>query len=100
MVLVVFIICWLPVHTYHLIIFFSKPKKIPKGYCNNSTTYFILYWLSISSCCYNPIIYYIFDDRFRSAFQNIFRTTMQRMGKRTSSVTLSDMAPSHIAESS
>ncbi|RWS27218.1 putative G-protein coupled receptor 83-like protein [Leptotrombidium deliense] len=99
-VLVVFTICWLPVHTHHFVNFFWKPKKKLKGYCNNTTSYFIMYWLSISSCCYNPIIYYIFDDRFRSAFQNIFRITTQRMRKTTPSVKLSDTAPSHKSESS
>ncbi|RWS23678.1 putative G-protein coupled receptor 83-like protein [Leptotrombidium deliense] len=73
-VLVVFTVCWLPVHIHHLYDFFVKPKYSSlEGYCNNSTSYFILYWLSISSCCYNPIIYYIFDPRFRTAFQTLFR---------------------------
>ncbi|RWS23679.1 putative G-protein coupled receptor 83-like protein [Leptotrombidium deliense] len=73
-VLVVFTICWLPVHIHHLLDFFFKPKSKQFGYCNNSTSYFILYWLGISSCCYNPIIYYIFNPRFRNEFKRIFRS--------------------------
>ncbi|RWS03281.1 putative G-protein coupled receptor 83-like protein [Dinothrombium tinctorium] len=76
-VVIVFTVCWLPVHFLHLLNFFVTPNPRLKNYCNNSTSYFLVYWFSISSCCYNPIIYYIFDPKFRNGFQKVFNLLLK-----------------------
>lgn len=69
-VVVVFAFCWFPVHLIHLINFHFIP--LLPGQCNSSTLYVFCYWLAISSCCYNPFIYYGLDKQFREMATGIF----------------------------
>ena len=65
-----FLIGWLPTHLTHLIDFYILPL-LPKE-CNSSFWYNIFYWISISSCCYNPFIYCWFDKKIRSTARRFF----------------------------
>jgi hypothetical protein len=42
--------------------------------CNDSTIYLLFYWLGISSCCHNPIIYSWFNRKYRSLLFHWFRS--------------------------
>jgi hypothetical protein len=64
-----FAFAWLPVHLIHFINFYVYPL-LPKA-CNASTFYNFTYWLGITSCCYNPFIYYWGNPEFRTAFTTI-----------------------------
>lgn len=61
---------WLPVHIIHFINFYIIPL-LPKT-CNASTMYSFAYWLGITSCCYNPFIYYWGNSEFKTEFSAIW----------------------------
>jgi hypothetical protein len=71
-IVIVFALSHLPVHFIHLRDFFISPSKVSPvrsarpNKCNDSTMYLLFYWLGISSCCHNPIIYSWFNRQFRS----------------------------------
>ena len=62
-IVTVFALSHLPVHCFHLRDFFITSSKSHK--CNDTTIYLFFYWLSISSCCHNPILYSWFNRQFR-----------------------------------
>ncbi|RWS24889.1 hypothetical protein B4U80_13839 [Leptotrombidium deliense] len=76
-VVVVFTLCWLPLHILNFVDYVIKKLEKRSGgrgggkLCNDSTLYFLLYWLGISSCCYNPFIYWWMNPSFRRGFLNI-----------------------------
>ncbi|CAI5444295.1 unnamed protein product [Caenorhabditis angaria] len=57
-----FMICWLPYHIYH--------TSMMEGSVN---TYLLIYWVAMSSCAFNPIIYCFSNERFRIGFRYVFR---------------------------
>ncbi|CAF0771891.1 unnamed protein product [Adineta ricciae] len=73
----VFALSHLPVHFLHIRDFFVPSLSkyhTQKNRCNASTIYLVCYWLGISSCCHNPIIYSWFNRRFRTVALNCFRS--------------------------
>ena len=78
-IVVVFALSHLPVHSIHLRDFFilsSQTSPVRTNKCNDSTMYLLFYWLGISSCCHNPIIYSWFNRQFRAISVNFFRSLM------------------------
>ncbi|UJR08925.1 hypothetical protein I4U23_013177 [Adineta vaga] len=73
----VFALSHLPVHFLHIHDFFM-PTSLLHGLkvhkCNDTTIYLVCYWLGISSCCHNPIIYSWFNRKFRTTALNCFRS--------------------------
>lgn len=70
---IVFTLSHSPIHFIHVREFFiSSSKASPVrsilriNKCNDSTMYLFFYWLSICSCCHNPIIYSWFNRKFRT----------------------------------
>lgn len=53
-----------PIHLVHV----RKLWSASTNQCDESTTYQLIYWLNISSCCHNPIIYSWLNRRFRTSF--------------------------------
>lgn len=73
----VFTLSHLPVHFLHIRDFVmpsSSKYHTQRNRCNDSTIYMVCYWLGISSCCHNPIIYSWFNRRFRTVALNCFRS--------------------------
>lgn len=64
-----FMTCWLPYQAYHL---FSDYIEINNPIVHVNLTLFF-YWLAMSSTMYNPMIYCIFNTRFRIGFTYVFR---------------------------
>ena len=81
-IVIVFALSHLPVHSIHLRDFFilssqtSPVHGVRMNKCNDSTMYLLFYWLGISSCCHNPIIYSWFNRRFRTITVNCCRSLM------------------------
>lgn len=72
-IVTVFALSHLPVHILHLRDFFIRSSK-PPNTCNDTTIYLFFYWLSISSCCHNPILYSWFNRQFRMLVIDCIRT--------------------------
>jgi hypothetical protein len=79
-ILIVFALSHLPVHFMHLrdliisLLNSSPVRSKQANKCNDSTMYLLFYWLGISSCCHNPIIYSWFNRQFRSLTLNCCRS--------------------------
>ncbi len=69
-VVVMFAISWLPLHIIHFIDFYVTPL-LPST-CNSSFSYMFFYWLAISSCSFNPFIYFWLNPHFRRSAIKIF----------------------------
>lgn len=68
--LLIFTLSWLPFHVLNIYdLYFPNEyhtSSESKNYlCDASTIYTALYWVAISSCCYNPFIYSWFNKTFR-----------------------------------
>ena len=68
-VVVVFAFCWMPINLYHLLTDFHPNATI---FHYDSTTFFILHWIAISSTCYNPFVYCWLNESFRAEVKSCF----------------------------
>ncbi|RWS22573.1 neuropeptide Y receptor-like protein [Leptotrombidium deliense] len=90
-VVIVFAVCWLPLHALNFTDYVIKQletqsnKKKGGQLCNDSTLYFSLYWLGISSCCYNPFIYWWMNADFRRGFKKLLPHFIVKYMKREES---------------
>ena len=78
-IVTVFGLSHFPVHFMHTRDFFfpqSDHLARLKNTCNDSTIYLFFYWLGISSCCHNPIIYSWFNRQFRTLVLNSCRSVL------------------------
>jgi len=75
-IVIVFALSHLPVHFMHTRDFFisSLNHSSKSNKCNDTTIYLFFYWLGISSCCHNPIIYSWFNKQFRRLALNCCRS--------------------------
>ncbi|KAG8171324.1 hypothetical protein JTE90_027051, partial [Oedothorax gibbosus] len=60
--------CWLPYHVYFLFTYYNA-DVIHAHFIQH--LYLAIYWLAMSNSCYNPIVYYVMNSRFRSYFQAV-----------------------------
>ncbi|CAJ0580819.1 unnamed protein product, partial [Mesorhabditis spiculigera] len=65
----IFMICWAPYHFYHTFMPLVSGEIKAIFY----SIYVGIYWLAMSSCAYNPIIYCYANARFRIGFRYAFR---------------------------
>ena len=85
-IMFVFALSHLPVHSIHIRDFYHHSSKASTSTssnrsmriypCNDSTIYLLFYWLGISSCCHNPIIYSWFNRQFRATTWNFCRSIL------------------------
>uniref|UniRef100_A0A914YA50 G-protein coupled receptors family 1 profile domain-containing protein n=1 Tax=Panagrolaimus superbus TaxID=310955 RepID=A0A914YA50_9BILA len=68
LVVAIFMICWAPYQLYHLFL-----ERLLNDFIIASYTYMVFYWMAMSACVYNPIIYCYFNVRFRIGFRYAFR---------------------------
>ncbi|CAJ0942161.1 unnamed protein product, partial [Mesorhabditis belari] len=66
-----FMICWAPYHFYHTFLSLNIFSEDLRNFFHAS--YVGVYWLAMSSCAYNPIIYCYANARFRIGFRYAFR---------------------------
>ena len=68
--LLIFVLSWVPFHVLNIYDLYFPDEyhtfsKSENHLCDASTFYMALYWIAISSCCYNPFIYSWFNKTFR-----------------------------------
>lgn len=72
-VVLLFLVCWLPIHTYNLVIWFTPPKVNSMAvYMQVVIGYFIVHWLAMAHSFINPFILYFFLHNFKISFRKIF----------------------------
>ncbi|CAF1329388.1 unnamed protein product [Adineta steineri] len=70
--IIVFTLSHSPIHFIYLRDIFHSSSKVSLGRsiqitkCQDSTMYLLFYWLSISGCCYNSIIYSWFNRKYQN----------------------------------
>ncbi|KAG8183139.1 hypothetical protein JTE90_029497 [Oedothorax gibbosus] len=67
-IMLLFAICWLPYHIYFLYTYYNS-DVIHADFIQH--VYLAIYWLAMSNSCYNPIVYYVMNSRFRGYFQDV-----------------------------
>ena len=67
-IVVVFFICWIPVYTNVVIVYF-----VPEIWssCSFNLYYIFTYFMSIANCAVNPIICLIFSSNYRKALKRL-----------------------------
>uniref|UniRef100_A0A914EMU0 G-protein coupled receptors family 1 profile domain-containing protein n=1 Tax=Acrobeloides nanus TaxID=290746 RepID=A0A914EMU0_9BILA len=68
LVVLIFMLAWLPYQLHHLLL-----ERLNINFEILSYSYMFFYWLAMSACAYNPIIYCYFNVRFRIGFRYAFR---------------------------
>lgn len=68
-IVLIFNICWLPVHANHLLIAFDFEafERLPPF------VYLLFFWLAHANSAINPCLYFIFNESFRDGLKNILR---------------------------
>ncbi|RUS89436.1 hypothetical protein EGW08_002809 [Elysia chlorotica] len=64
LVVIMFGVCWLPLHTFFLVLDF-KPELIQANSLLSTVVFYIAFLLAMSNSCANPIIYGFTNDSFR-----------------------------------
>ncbi|XP_036596644.1 probable G-protein coupled receptor 83, partial [Trichosurus vulpecula] len=72
MVVVIFSICWLPLHFYEVLL---SCKVI----YTHEAIYYAFHWFAMSSSCYNPFIYYWLNKSFRDELKLVLRSWWRRV---------------------
>ena len=67
MVVLIFIVCWLPYHTYFITANIN-PEINYSHYIQE--IYLMIYWLAMSNSMYNPMIYCYMNQRFIRIFSS------------------------------
>ncbi|XP_015913764.2 tachykinin-like peptides receptor 86C [Parasteatoda tepidariorum] len=67
-IMLLFAICWLPYHIYFLYTYYNS--EVLQTHVIQHV-YLAIYWLAMSNSCYNPIVYYIMNARFRNYFREV-----------------------------
>ncbi|CAI5446867.1 unnamed protein product [Caenorhabditis angaria] len=64
-----FSLCWFPLETY-LLLNEVKPEINEWKYIN--LLFFFSHWLAMSNSCLNPIIYYVYNEKYSEEYRRIF----------------------------
>uniref|UniRef100_A0A0N4Z7V5 G_PROTEIN_RECEP_F1_2 domain-containing protein n=1 Tax=Parastrongyloides trichosuri TaxID=131310 RepID=A0A0N4Z7V5_PARTI len=69
LVVTFFTLCWLPLETY-LLLNEVQPQINEWRYIN--VLFFCCHWLAMSNSCFNPIIYGLYNDKYKQEYRKIF----------------------------
>ncbi|GIY26625.1 hypothetical protein CEXT_7991 [Caerostris extrusa] len=67
-VVILFAVCWLPIHIFNLLIYFSPNQVMPETdsqFTHFTTAFFTCHWISMANSFANPIIYCFMSENFR-----------------------------------
>ena len=65
-VVVIYALCWLPLHTITLI---GDTTSTIWSFKYIQVTWIAAHWLAMSNCCCNPIVYYWMSSNFRNGYR-------------------------------
>ncbi|XP_069124060.1 QRFP-like peptide receptor [Argopecten irradians] len=74
-VVFLYVLCWLPLQCFSIII--HKSNVRPTQSIRQLRKF--LQWLAVSSCCYNPVIYTLMNEKFRRNFINVLMCRRTRV---------------------
>jgi len=69
-VVVIYALCWLPIHAITLI---GDRHPDIWAFQHIQSVWVVCHWLAMSNSCYNPIVYYWMNAKFRNGFCYVFR---------------------------
>ncbi|XP_022175112.1 RYamide receptor-like [Myzus persicae] len=69
-VVIAFIVCWLP---YDILLVLRAYGMSLRAWSNQPYVWFAFHWLAISHTCYNPLIYFCMNTRYRAGFVSALR---------------------------
>ncbi|XP_019635346.1 PREDICTED: tachykinin-like peptides receptor 86C [Branchiostoma belcheri] len=76
-VVLMFAICWLPIHLFTLILHFKSEVLVWNKYMA-LVLYFCAYWLAMSNSFMNPIVYSFMNDKFRNDLMKLFGCPLKK----------------------
>ncbi|KAG8183874.1 hypothetical protein JTE90_005336 [Oedothorax gibbosus] len=75
-IVVLFGVCWLPYHVYFLYVYHHQDAVVSDSIQH---VYLAIYWLAMSNSCYNPVVYYWMNARFRDYFRTVVCCPKRRL---------------------
>lgn len=78
-VVVIYAVCWLPLHAITLA-GDMDPEIYNQPYMN--IVWLCAHWLAMSHSCYNPIVYFKMNTKFRAGFHKFFKLCNPRRRKK------------------
>ena len=69
-VVIIYAVCWLPLHTITLI---GDTNQNIWTYRYIQIVWISCHWFAMSNCCYNPMVYCWMNSRFRNGFKYALR---------------------------
>ena len=72
-VVVVFVVCWLPMHMYQMVVSVSIVVSTRVPYWGHYVIIYISYWLSQANSAINPWLYIGLNGKMKAAFKNMIR---------------------------
>ncbi|XP_005879770.1 PREDICTED: prolactin-releasing peptide receptor [Myotis brandtii] len=85
-VVVVFAICWLPLHVFNLLRDLDPRAIDPDAF---GLVQLLCHWLAMSSVCYNPFIYAWLHDSFREELRKLLLAWPRKIAPQGQSMTVS-----------
>ncbi|XP_060880058.1 RYamide receptor-like isoform X1 [Metopolophium dirhodum] len=70
-VVIAFVVCWLP---YDILLVLRAYGMSLRAWSNQPYVWFAFHWLAISHTCYNPLIYFCMNTRYRAGFVSALRS--------------------------
>ena len=67
-VVIIYAVCWLPIHAIKLI---EEGHPDIYDYNHYQVIWMSAHWLAMSYACYNPIVYFWMNKRFRAGFKGL-----------------------------
>ena len=69
-VVVIYALCWLPLHTITLV--GDRHDEIWR-FKYIQVVWIVCHWFAMSNCCYNPMVYCWMNSKFRNGFKYVLR---------------------------
>ncbi|XP_054975074.1 prolactin-releasing peptide receptor [Sorex araneus] len=86
LVVVVFALCWLPLHVFNLLRDLDPRAIDPYAF---GLVQLLCHWLAMSSACYNPFIYAWLHDSFREELRKLWLAWPRKIAPHGQSMTVS-----------